>query len=81
MLPLLLFSLLYLYYYTYISIEFCNKSEEQSLKITKNAYNVAKILTNLVRLQNLFSKISFLKNKFVKKFLKNKNKFNVTHNF
>ncbi len=32
-------------------------------------------------LQNFFRKLSFLKNKFVKKFYKNKNKFNVRHNF
>jgi hypothetical protein len=42
----------------------------QRQKITKNAYNVAKILTNLVILQNYFQKLSFLKNKFVKNFSK-----------
>jgi hypothetical protein len=36
----------------------------------KKTYNVAKILTNLVILQNYFQKFSFLKNKFVKKFYK-----------
>ncbi len=48
-----------LVYFTYIIIDFCHKSKAQRLKITKNSYNVAKILTNLVRLQNLFSKIIF----------------------
>ncbi len=60
MLPLLLLSLSYLYYYTYISIDFCNKSEEQSQKITKNAYNVAKILSKLVIFQTIFENYIFL---------------------
>jgi hypothetical protein len=34
-----------------------------------------------VILQNYFRKLSFLKNKFVEKFSKNKTKFNVSHNF
>ncbi len=60
MLPLFLLSLLYLYNYTYISIDFCNKSEEQSLKITKNAYNVAKVLSKLVIFQTIFENYIFL---------------------
>jgi hypothetical protein len=59
-LPLFLLSLLYLYNYTYISIDFCNKSEEQSLKITKNAYNVAKVLSKLVIFQTIFENYIFL---------------------
>ncbi len=73
--------LVYLYYYTYSSIGFCHKIKEQRLTIAKNAHNVANFLTNLVILQNYFQNWSFLKNKLVKKFYKNKNKFNVTHNF
>jgi hypothetical protein len=64
-----------------MSIDFCHKSKKQRLTITKNAHNVANILTNLVVLQNYFRKLSILKNKVIKNFLKNKNKFNVTHNF
>ncbi len=48
--------------------------------MTKNAYNVAKILTNSVILQNHFRKLSFLQIKFLGNY-KNKNKFNVTQNF
>ncbi len=52
--------------YLYIRIDFCHKSEEQRLKFTKNAYNVLKILTIIVILQNYFRKLSFLKKKFVR---------------
>jgi hypothetical protein len=58
--------------YLYISIDFCHKIKEQRLKFTKNAYNVAKILTIIVILQNYFRKLSFLKNKFVRSFLRKK---------
>ena len=56
--------------YLYIRIDFCHKSKEKWLKCTKNAYNVLKILTIIVILQNYFQKLSFLNNKFVRSFLK-----------
>jgi len=37
-----------------ISIDFCHKNKEQRIKVTKNACNVAKILTYLVSLLNYF---------------------------
>jgi hypothetical protein len=58
--------------YLYISIAFCHKSKELRLKFTTNAYNVAKILTIIVILQNYFRKLSFLQNKFVRNFLRKK---------
>jgi hypothetical protein len=58
--------------YLYISIDFCHKSKELRLKFTANAYNVAKILTIIVILQNYFRKLSFLQNKFVRNFLRKK---------
>ena len=58
--------------YLYNSINFCHKSKELRLKFTTNAYNVAKILTIIVILQNYFRKLSFLNNKFVRRFFKNK---------
>jgi hypothetical protein len=58
--------------YLYISINFCHKSKEQRLKFTTNAYNVAKILTIIVILQNCFRTLSFLQNKFFKNFLRKK---------
>jgi hypothetical protein len=58
--------------YLYFSIDFCQKSKEQRLKFTKNAYNVAKILTIIVILQNYFRKLSFLKKEFVRSFLRTK---------
>jgi hypothetical protein len=39
-----------------ISIDFCHKNKEQRIKVTKNACNVAKILTEIVILQNYFRK-------------------------
>ncbi len=53
--------------YLYIRIDFCHKSKEQRLKCTKNAYNVLKILTIIVILQNYFRKLSFLKKSLKKK--------------
>ena len=61
-----------MFVYLYISIDFCHKSKELRLKFTTNAYNVSKILTIIVILQNYFRKLSFFKKK---------NKFIVTHNF
>ncbi len=58
--------------YLYISIDFCHKSKELRLKCTTNAYNVAKILTIIVILQNYFRKLSFLRNKFVRNFFRKK---------
>ena len=58
--------------YLYFRIDFCHKSEKQRLKITKNAYNVGRILTKIVIFQNYFRKLSFLNNKFVRSFLKTK---------
>jgi hypothetical protein len=55
--------------HTYISIVFCHKSEEQRLKITKNAYNVPKILTKILIIQNYFRKLSLLNNKLVRSFI------------
>ena len=48
------------------------QSKELRLKFTTNAYNVAKILTIIVILQNYFRKLSFLQNKFVRNFLRKK---------
>jgi hypothetical protein len=64
--------------YLYIRIDFCHKSKEQRLKCTKNAYNVLKILTIIVILQKYFRKLFFLK-KGCKKFIRKKNKINVTN--
>ncbi len=64
--------------YLYIRIDFCHKSKEQRLKCTKNAYNVIKILTIIVILQNYFRKLSFLKKSLLEVY-KKKNKFNVTN--
>jgi hypothetical protein len=66
--------------YLYIRIDFCHKSKEQRLKCTKNAYNVLKILTIIVILQNYFRKLSFLKKSLLEVY-KKKNKFNVTNYF
>ena len=52
--------------YLHISIDLCHKRKELRLKFTTNAYNVAKILTKIVILQNYFRKLSFLKKNFVK---------------
>ncbi len=38
-------------------------------KITKNAYNVSKILTKILIIQNYFRKLSLLYNKFVRSFI------------
>ncbi len=64
--------------YLYIIIDFCHKSKEQRLKCTKNAYNVLKILTIIVILQNYFRKLSFSLKMFVRS-LKEINYFNVTN--
>ena len=53
--------------YLHISI-----SKELRLKFTTNAYNVSKILTIIVILQNCFRTLSFLQNKFFKNFLRKK---------
>jgi hypothetical protein len=43
--------------------------KEQRLKITKNAYNVSKILTKILIIQNYFQELSLLNNKFVRSFI------------
>jgi hypothetical protein len=58
--------------YLYIRIDFCHKSKEQRLKCTKNAYNVLKILTIIVILQNYFRKLSFLKKSLLEVYKKKK---------
>jgi hypothetical protein len=42
----------------------------KSKNITKNVYNVARILTKIVIFQNYFQKLSFPNNKFVEVFKK-----------
>jgi hypothetical protein len=68
-----------LFHYKYTALIFATKVKSKG--IDKNAGNVAKILINLVILQNYFRKLLFFGNKFVKKFYKHKNKCNVTHKF
>jgi hypothetical protein len=58
--------------YLYIRIDFCQKSKEQRLKYTKNAYNVLKILTIIVILQNYFRKLSFLKKSLLENYKRKK---------